>query len=206
MATSLPYVPSYKNLPVLFDKIKSAKVPDKFNREFLGTTIGLKGSNDRAYIPLLRTLGFIDQSGTPTPQYRLLKSDESARTAIAQGVRTAYSALFDADQAANALPADKLRGIVAQVAGTDSDMTGRIAGTFSALVRLGDFTASAPAQAEPQEDGETDSSKIELHADNAGRHKGLRPEFHYNIQVHLPANGTEDVYLNIFSALRKVFQ
>jgi hypothetical protein len=34
----------------------------------------------------------------------------------------------------------------------------------------------------------------------------LRPEFHYNINVHLPANGTEDVYLNIFNALRKAFQ
>ena len=39
-----------------------------------------------------------------------------------------------------------------------------------------------------------------------GQVKGLRTEFHYNIQVHLPANGTEEVYLNIFNALRRVFQ
>jgi len=33
----------------------------------------------------------------------------------------------------------------------------------------------------------------------------LRPDFHFNIQIHLPANGTEDTYLNIFNALRRTF-
>ena len=55
MAVSLPYLVSYKNLPVLFDKINSAKIPEKFTHNFLLTTIGLKGTNDRALIPLLRT-------------------------------------------------------------------------------------------------------------------------------------------------------
>jgi hypothetical protein len=32
---------------------------------------------------------------------------------------------------------------------------------------------------------------------------GIRPEFHYNIQIHLPSNATEETYLNIFNALRK---
>ena len=36
--------------------------------------------------------------------------------------------------------------------------------------------------------------------------KGFEPQFHYNIQVQLPVNGTEETYLNIFSALRKVFR
>lgn len=207
MATSLPYVVSYKNLTVLFEKIRSAQVPDKFNREFLKTTIGLKGSNDRAYIPLLRTLGFIDQAGNPTPEYRLLKSDDTIKAAIAQGVRSAYSALFQADENANALPLEKLRGLVGQIAGTDADMTSRISGTFSALVRLADFGAPVPAKkkkAEESEDEHDDTAKEKL-ASLKGL-KGLRPEFHYNIQIHLPANGTEDVYLNIFAALRKVFE
>jgi hypothetical protein len=34
----------------------------------------------------------------------------------------------------------------------------------------------------------------------------FRSEFHYNIQVHLPSNGTEETYLNIFNALRKALQ
>jgi hypothetical protein len=206
MPTSLPYLASNKNLPVLFQKIQSAKVPEKFNRDFLHTTIGLKGSNDRSYIPFLRTLGFIDQAGTPTVAYRLLKSEETARSALGDAVRKAYAPLFEADEKANALASDRLKGLVAQVAGTDDDMTARIANTFSAMVRLGEFTVTARnGKDEEEEEQEEPVREREVSSAQKGS-KPLRPEFHYNIQIHLPANGSEDVYLSIFNALRKVFQ
>ena len=103
MASSLPYVVSNKNLETLFQKIAAAKVPDKFTHTFLQQTIGLKGTNDRAYIPLLRALGFLDNSGTPTPAYRQLKNSTAVRAAIAGGIRAAYAPLFASDEAANAL-------------------------------------------------------------------------------------------------------
>ena len=48
---------------------------------------------------------------------------------------------------------------------------------------------------------------LEEQADKSDKKKisGLRPEFHYNIQIHLPGNGTEETYLNIFNALRRTF-
>lgn len=204
MAVSLPYLVSYKNVPTLFEKIASAKIPEKFNRDFLQTTIGLKASNDRALIPLLRNFGFIDQSGTPTQSYPLLKGEKKS-AAIAAGVRKAYAPLFDADQQADKLSGDRLKSLVAQIAGTDDAMTARIASTFSALAKLGDFEATQEGiglnkkesnENETEENGSVDKSKP----------KGLRTEFHYNIQVHLPSNGTEEAYLNIFNALRKTFQ
>jgi hypothetical protein len=136
MATSLPYLQSYKNLETLFAKIATAKVPDKFTHEFLQKTIGLKGTNDRPFIPLLRTLGFLDTSGTPTAAYRLLKNAATAKAALAAAIRKAYKPLFDADENANALSNEKLKGLVAQVAGTHDEMTSRIAATFNALNKL----------------------------------------------------------------------
>jgi hypothetical protein len=138
MAAPLPYLPSYKNVGTLFQKIASAAIPPKFSHDFLQKTIGLKSTNDRAFIPLLRNLGFLDQSGTPTASYPLLKGDNQA-AAIAAGIRTAYAPLFNADEKANELSGEKLRRLIAQVAGADDDMTGRIANTFSALAKLGDF-------------------------------------------------------------------
>jgi Family of unknown function (DUF5343) len=88
MAVQLPYLASNKNVPGLFDKIASAKIPDKFTHNFLQTTIGLKNTNDRALIPLLRNLGFLAQSSTPTPTYNLLKGDHR-QSALAEGVRKA---------------------------------------------------------------------------------------------------------------------
>jgi len=47
MPAQLPYLASNKNVGTLFEKIASAKIPPKFTHEFLTTTIGLKGTNDR---------------------------------------------------------------------------------------------------------------------------------------------------------------
>jgi hypothetical protein len=206
MAVSLPYLLSYKNVPVLFDKIVSAKIPDKFTHKFLLTSVGLKATADRALIPLLRNLGFLDTSGTPTPAYRLLKGEKRA-VALADGIRKAYSPLFDADQQAHKLSGERLKSLVAQVAGTDADLTGRITGTFSALAKLGDFevqpqeTSDEPKQDTPEIVVETKNAALERPA-----LKGLRTEFHYNIQVQLPSNGSEETYLNIFNAIRQTFQ
>ncbi len=69
MAIELPYLPTYKNVPLLFENIAKAKVPDAFTNSFLSGTLGLKSTNDRALITLLKKLGFLDNSGKPTPAY-----------------------------------------------------------------------------------------------------------------------------------------
>jgi len=207
MASSLPYLASNKNVETLFSKIQSAKVPDRFTHSFLQTTLGLKNTNDRGFIPLLRALGFIDQSGTPTNTYRLLKSKDSAKAALGQAVRVAYAPLFEADEKAHTHTGEKLKGLIAQVAGSDDDMTSRIAGTFNALAKVANFSGTSPTAIETQQESDSeddDGEQRETFATKAGR--ALRPEFHYNIQIHLPSNATEEVYLNIFNALRKTFQ
>lgn len=92
-------------------------------------------------------MGFIDQSGVPTPKYRLLKG-EKRRAAAAEGIRAAYRPLFDAQEDANALTGEKLKGLVAQIAGTDDDLTARIANTFQALVKIGDFDQAGESSEE----------------------------------------------------------
>lgn len=207
MPSSLPYLTSNKNVEALFSKIQSAKVPDKFTHSFLQTTLGLKNTNDRGFIPLLRTLGFTDQSGTPTSTYRLLKSKDTAKTALGQAIRVAYAPLFEADEKAHTHSGDKLKGLIAQVAGTDDDMTSRITGTFNALTKLADFSGEAATMAEPADSPDDDDETPRRETATAAKKvQALRPEFHYNIQIHLPSNATEEVYLNIFNALRKTFQ
>lgn len=150
-------------------------------------------------------MGFVDQSGTPTAAYRLLKGHER-RGAIAEGIKRAYAPLFDSDQEAQKLPPDRLKSLIGQVAGVDADATARIASTFLALAKLADFensVSAAPAaeKTEPVAPSETEEGTTEL-----PKGRGLRTEFHYNLQIHLPANGSEETYLNIFNAIRKTFQ
>src|SRR5207253_5628316 len=101
VAKDLPYLPSYKNVGKLFDSIAAAKQPDSFTHQFLHDTLGIKGSNDRALIPLLRTLGFIDASAHPTAKYGELKNPARRRAAVANGVRTAYAPLVEANEHAH---------------------------------------------------------------------------------------------------------
>jgi uncharacterized protein DUF5343 len=203
MPVQLPYLSSYKNVPTLFEKIATAKIPDTFHHKFMQDTIGLKSKGDRPLIPFLRSLGFIDHSGKPTQEYSLLKGPQR-RVALADGIRKAYRPLFDADEKAWEHTGEKLRGLVSQVAGSDEDMTARIANTFAAVAKLGDLSGALKND-DQKKDRESHDDGAEEHA--AGRKlKGLRTEFHYNIQVVLPSNATEDIYLNIFNAIRKTFQ
>jgi hypothetical protein len=209
MPISLPYLPSNKNIGKLLQQIAAAKVPPKVSTRFLTDMLGLKGTADRALIPMLRNLGYIDQSGTPTAKYSELKNPDTAAASVATGIRAAYAPLFAADENAQLLTGDKLKGKIAQVAGTDEGMSTRIAQTFTALVKLANF-ADQPAPSKPEGEGEDEDDESDHgEKDRTARRKmgrGFRPDFHYNIQIHLPANGTEDVYLNIFNALRKVFE
>ena len=209
MATSLPYLPSYKNVEKLFLGIASAKMPESFTQAFLAQTLGLKASSDRPLIPLMRTLGFIDASGKPTSEYRLLKNPSSAKGAIATAIKKAYAPLFAANESANGLSSEQLRGLISQVAGTDEEMTKRIAYTFSSLAKLGDFKSPLRNSSLEDADSEPDEAidVIDPKATGAkATSAGLRTEFHYNLQIHLPANGSEETYLNIFNSLRKIFQ
>lgn len=201
MPQDLPYLASYKNVAKLFEKIAAAKKPDTFTHGFLSDTLGLKSTTDRPLIPLLKTLGFLDGGGRPTESFAMLKNSAARGRAIAEAVRKAYAPLFSANERVHELSAGELKGLISQVSGSDDSMTSKIAGTFNALVKFGDFTAAVPQITEKIE--EKPSLKRELL--DAPTEKGLLPGFHYNIQVHLPSNGTEETYLNIFTALRKAF-
>jgi hypothetical protein len=212
MARDLPYLTSYKNVGKLFDAIYSAKQPDLFTHQFLQNTLGITASGDRAMIPLLRNLGFIDATNRPTATYGALKNSSLKKGAIANAIRQAYAPLFEANEQAEKLPNEELRGLVAQIAGSDDNMTTKIAGTFNALKAQADFGAAAPApekvkpEPPPEEEHEEEQEEpVPPPKRREIRSGGFEPQFHYNIQVQLPANGTEETYLNIFSALRKVF-
>src|SRR6266851_2677307 len=194
MARDLPYLTSYKNVGKLFEGIFAAKQPDAFTPEFLQKTLGITASGDRSLIPLLRTLGFIDTANRPTAAYGALKNSGLRRTAIAEAIRRAYAPLFEANEQADKLPPEDLRGLVAQLAGSDESMTSKIVGTFNALKAQADFNAAAPQpeipkEPEPQEEDEEDVEPKGLLLKNR-KGGGFEPQFHYNIQVQLPANGT----------------
>lgn len=206
MAADLPYLSSYKNVAAMFERIATAKQPDSFTQKYLSETLGLTSKGDRELISLLKALGFLDPAGRPTQEYGSLKNSSVAAGTIASAIQRAYEPLYAANENVHNLAQTDLKGLIAQVAGSDSGMTNKIAGTFNVLCRLGDFNSpkkGTPAAPPPPPPPLIDSA---ANLDKPGHTGTFRPEFHYNIQVHLPANATEETYLNIFNALRKAFR
>lgn len=202
MAKDLFYVPSCKNLDKLFAKIEAAKAPDIFTTRFLADTIGLTSQADRSLINMLKKMGFLEATGRPTETYGLLKNKGVAKQAIAEGLRKAYQPLFEANEKANELSPEDLRGLIAQITGGEKNIVNQIAYTFKAIAKNADFSATPKAQDTNQSNGGADDKPKPPVPPIPS---GLRSDFHFNIQVHLPANGTEETYLNIFNALRRTF-
>jgi hypothetical protein len=199
----------------LFEKIASAKAPDVFTTRFLADTIGLTSTGDRQLIGLMRNLGFLDSGNKPTAEYAQLKNPAIAAKAIGAAIRRAYAPLFDANENAETLSAPELKGLISQLTGADTAVVAKILGTLQALFRCADFQGLDDAdiiqrrESQKEINSGMDPSKAEMLRAGADGGKpppaALRPEFHYNIQVHLPANGTEETYLHIFNALRRAF-
>lgn len=210
MPSALPYVPNYGKIKPLFEKISSAKVPDAFTQAYLAETLGLKSGGDRPLIPLLKALGLVDPSGKPTADYSLLKNSHRAGPTLARGVGRAFGPLFAANENAHKLSTEELKGLISQVAGSDDEVTRRTAGTFRSLVEIAGSNNFSHNDAVEEPQARESNVKPAGAGDDAGEPErsprsraGFRPEFHYNIQVHLPSNATEETYLNIFNALRK---
>lgn len=198
MAKDLFYLASCKNVGKLFEKILTAKAPEAFTTNYITDVIGLKSTADRGLINMLKKLGFLDAGGRPTETYGLLKNKDVAGAAIADGLRKVYAPLFEANEKANELQPEQLKGLISQITGSDKNIVSQIAYTFNALAKTADFSKSVkPKQPPPDDDKETPPPPLPPTA--------LRTDFHFNIQVHLPANGTEETYLNIFNALRRTF-
>jgi hypothetical protein len=214
MAADLPYLPTYKNVGTVFERILTAKAPDAFTTRYLTETLGLKSTADRNLITLLKSLGFLDSSGKPTTEYMLLKNPTTAGAAIAAGIKKAYAPLFAANESANEADASTVKGLIAQVTGANSDIVSKTHGTLQALLKKADFKSAGAngnasekpvtAVAEPRADANPERRES-VSESVSHRSPGMRPEFNYNIQIHLPANATEETYLHIFNAMRKAF-
>lgn len=108
MAVPNAYLTSTKNLKSILASIQQAQAPKQFTISFL-TNLGFKSSADRLYIGVLKALGFLSSSGVPTSRYfEFLDQTQSARV-LADGIRDAYSELFELNTKANEMSSTEVK-------------------------------------------------------------------------------------------------
>lgn len=204
MALPTSYLTSVKNLPDVFAAMQGAQVPDKFTQSFL-ESLEFKSTSDRLIIGMLKALGFVDDAGKPKDRYfRFLDQTQGAKV-IAEAVRDAYQDLFKVNVKANEMTkSDVINKLKTLGQGQIGDsVLDKMAMTFTALVKLGDFqSTSAPSPAPNPQDTRNNEEQVEKKS--PPEHATLKlGGLVYNIQIVLPESRDPAVYDALFQSLRR---
>src|SRR6266508_697625 len=191
------YMYTVKSLPQMFESIQKAQVPPRFTHDFL-RTLGFKSTNDRAFINVLKGLGFVDSNSVPTQAYRDYRDKKTAGAVLARQLRQAYKGLFLADEQAHDLSVEDLKGKLSSLTGKDQSVIQKMASTFKTLAGIADFKqAVEPPRAVPLEEP-VESPALEQ---VTPRPTGLA--FAHTIYINLPATREVAVYDAIFKSIRE---
>lgn len=214
MPTEVPYMMSITNVPAILEKIRTAGTPPKFTHEFLKSTLGFTGSNDRGVIKVLRQMRFLSADSVPTPRYNEYRGEQPGK-AIAIGLREGWSDFFLADEKIYERSNSQIQSIAKSLTGAGDSVAQKIASTFKAFSDKADWSADASSQ-QYERSGDLGNTDPDLDAakgddqrggngDNAGNGStngtGLF-ELHHDVHIHLPPTNDVSVYRAIFQAIK----
>ena len=208
MASKLPYMLSTGSIPKILGKIQNARRPERFTQDFLETKLGHKGGSARPIIPLLKRMGFLGSDGVPTFLYDRFRNIQTQGFAIAEGMKNAFSELFDRNEYVYEMSREELTGQVVEITGAAKDdrNTTAIIGTFLALNELADFECEEPESPALEAKSEANHS-VQL-SDNAPNMSSITNKDNielrvgYTINLNLPETNDPEVFNAIFKALR----
>jgi hypothetical protein len=200
MALANAYVLPTNRIPDLFGKIRDGQAPERFTHQLLKDW-GFSSTNDRAFVPLLKELGFLTVDGKPTHLYHDYRDHSRSKQVMAKALREAYSDIFLIKEHPTNSDKTTVEGKFKSFHNASDNVASLMAKTFFGLLALADLsskkhptaittdtTQALPEQApSPPSEGKT------------WGHTGL----HYNIQIHLPATKDVEVYNAIFKSLRE---
>ena len=205
MALSNAYLITTKNLEGFLNAIRSAKAPERFSNAFL-KQLDYASSNDRLFIGLLKSLGFLDETAAPTKRYyEFLDQGQSGRI-LADAIREAYEDLFAVNTRAQEMSLEDVKNKLRTLTqGQKSEnVVNLMANTFKALSELADWEAPPQSHAiqgvQPPEPVIEKPVVTPAKRVTEGGTEGM--QLHYNIQIHLPESRDPAVYEAIFQALR----
>lgn len=204
---SLPsvYTQVYGQIPEFLAKLQEGQAPSSFTQQHL-KDIGFPSSNHRAFIPMLKALGFLTASGSPTPRYHAYRDKSQARQVLGEAIKEAYSDLF----VIKSHPSDKDKSLIEGKFKSVHNATDRpaelMAKTFFALLKIADIDhvpTPQPKLADPSPSLPAEAGETAPPLKGSASALSPLPGLHYNIQIHLPATKDVEVYNAIFKSLKE---
>lgn len=196
---------NYSKIPQYFETILNAQAPEKFTIKFL-KDLGFTSSTDTQFINVLKSLGFLDESGAPTETYFQLFDRSICKKLIAEGIRKSYSDLFALNVNAHMMSRDELKGKFKTLTGgqkTDSTLKQMIS-TFINLCAYAEWSdATIPLVPQEKIESIVEEKSVSVLQPIAELPPSRGLDLNYNIHIHLPATRDQSVYDALFASLAK---
>lgn len=93
MALTNAYVLPTNRIGDILGKIRDGQAPERFTQQLLKDW-GFSSTNDRAFIGLLKALGFLTPDGKPTQRYNDYRDHSRSRVVLGEALRDAYGDIF----------------------------------------------------------------------------------------------------------------
>jgi len=200
MALPTTYTQASNQLGEFFGKLRDAQAPDKFTLQIIND-LGYKSMNHRAFLPILKSLGFLTADGTPTLRYHDYRNHSASKTVMAQAIKEAYSDIFLIKEKPTASDKALIEGKFKSFHNASDTVANLMTKTFYALLELADLSSITLSKINEKE--KDDGFKGETDENTHGKSKGHSTVgLHYNIQIHLPATKDLEVYNAIFKSLK----
>ena len=196
---SYSYAIKMSSLREFLQKIKNKElgVPRKVTIKYL-EGIGYKSKNDRRIIPVLKSIGFLEETGKPSQSFRDFRTEKAGQV-MAEALKQTYSELFET----YANPYEKTRKELENFFAIDSDLKkatlGMMADTFNLLCEFADFKV---VPAVPKAERKEPEKKV-VEAARVTTQMPTGVTINLNIQLTLPATEDATVYDKIFKALKE---
>lgn len=190
----LPYTSTPGATNKALEAIITAERPTSFSGDFVETVLKIPGGSGKSIPPLLKRLGFLDASGTPTDKYSRFKSDSARSQAALEGLKQGFTEIFRRNEYAHKLSDSALKDVIIEITGLtkDDSIVSSIVSTFKALSRF-----------IKEEDLAKSDSKARIDSSEEKSSKSMPMNLQYHINIQLPDTGDIKVYNAIFKSLRE---
>jgi hypothetical protein len=157
------YVLPVNRIPDLFRKIQDGQAPERFTTQLLKDA-GFKSTNDRAFIPLLKAIGFLTADGKQTQRYLEYRDHSRSKQVMGEALKDAYQDIFLIKEYPTASDKTSVEGKFKSYHNVSDNLAVLMTKTFFGLLSLADLSAKSP-------NGSGSASSTEETSDDAGAKK-----------------------------------
>jgi hypothetical protein len=185
-----PYTTVPGRIKSLLLKMREVGIPTKATQQWL-KSIGFKSSNDRSLLTILRFIGYIDSSQTPTETWRKYRGGQHGQV------------LFSVYPDAHARSASEITHVVSTSSSAGKQVISKTVRTFQNLCAEADFSATGRVSATPASPAGEPTISPPATTGQMGVAGAAAPSLHIDIQVHISPDAKPEQIDKIFESMSK---